>query len=64
MKMMSQQIRDAVNGSTMSRYRIAILSGVDHGQFSRFMAAKRGLGQGALDRLVAVLNMELVSRKG
>lgn len=60
---LSQQIRNAVDDSAMSRYRIAVLAGIDHSQFSGFMSGKRGLGHEALDRLAAVLHLRVVADK-
>lgn len=58
---LSQQIRNAVDDSALSRYRIAVLAEIDHAQFSGFMAARRGLGQDALDRLADVLGLRVVT---
>lgn len=62
-KKLSQQIRDAVTTSGLTRYRIAVLAEVDHGQMSGFMSGKRGLGQDALDRLADVLGLRVVADK-
>ena len=62
-KALSQQIRDAVNASPLSRYRIALQAEIDHGQMSGFMSGKRGLGQDSLDRLADVLGLRVVADK-
>jgi transcriptional regulator with XRE-family HTH domain len=56
-KPFSQQIRDAVDASGMSRYAICCAIGLDQGAMSRFMSGKAGLSLEILDRLAPVLRM-------
>jgi transcriptional regulator with XRE-family HTH domain len=58
---LSDQIRQAVNRSGMSRYRICKIIGLDEGMMSRFMASKMGLSVTTLDKLAAVLRLTIVS---
>ena len=64
MMKLSDQIRQAVKKSGLSRYRICKLAGIDQGAMSKFMAAKVGLTLATLDRLGEVLGLELKKRKG
>ena len=58
---LSDQIRQVVNDSGVSRYAICKASGIDQGQFSRFMAGTKGLSIGALDNLADVLGLNIVT---
>ena len=59
---LSDQIRQAVDASDLSRYRIAKEIGLDHAVFSRFMADKSGLSVKNLDALAGVLGLDVVAR--
>jgi transcriptional regulator with XRE-family HTH domain len=61
-KVLSEQIRAAVAGSGLSRYRIAKEIGVSQALLSKFMHGKRGLSMEVLDRLGALLGLEIVAR--
>jgi transcriptional regulator with XRE-family HTH domain len=58
---LSDQIRQAVDRSGMSRYRICKIIGLDEGMMSRFMSRKMGLSVRTLDNLAAVLRLTIVS---
>ncbi len=58
---LSEQVRQAVKESGLSRYAICKASGIDQGQFSRFMAGTKGLSIGALDNLGDVLGLNIVT---
>ena len=60
----SDQIRDAVNASGLSRYAICKTIGLSQGAMSRFMAGNSGLSMGALDRLAECIGLEVVIRTG
>jgi hypothetical protein len=59
-KPFSDQIRDAVNASGMSRYRICMEVKLNQPTMSRFMAGKAGLSMRVLDRLADFLALEVV----
>ena len=63
-KKLSDEIRDAVNASGMSRYAIAKARGVAESTMSRFMSGKGGLSMEYIDRLAALLGLHIVVRKG
>jgi transcriptional regulator with XRE-family HTH domain len=55
----SDQLREVINASGMSREAIAQASGVDLSGISRFMAAERTLTLKTVDRIAAVLELRL-----
>ena len=59
MESVSDQLRAIIKASGMSMYRIAQLIELDKATLSRFMAGKMGLSMEALDRLGALLNLEV-----
>jgi transcriptional regulator with XRE-family HTH domain len=61
-KRFSDQIRDAVNASGMSRYAICKAIGFNQGAMSRFMAGKAGLSMEMLDLLAELLGLAVVTR--
>jgi plasmid maintenance system antidote protein VapI len=63
-KKLSDEIRDAVNASEMSRYAIAKALGVAESTMSRFMSGKGGLSMEYIDRLAALLGLHIAVRKG
>lgn len=56
------QIRGAVAGAGVSRYRICKATGIDEAAMSRFMAGKVGLSMEALDALAACLGLHIEAR--
>ena len=56
----SDQIRQAVNSSGLSRYRICKEAGIDQATFSRFMSGKVGMALPTLDALADVLGLDIV----
>lgn len=56
---LTDQIRQAVDESGMSRYRIAKTLGLSQATLSRFMAGKHGLVTDTLDRLADLLNLNI-----
>jgi plasmid maintenance system antidote protein VapI len=61
-KRLSEEIRDAVNTSGMSRYAICKTLGIAEATMSRFMNAKGGLSMEFIDRLAELLGMHIVVR--
>ncbi len=57
----SDQIRDAVNGSGLSRYAICKAIGFNQGAMSRFMSGRGGMSLDTLDRLAKLLEMTVVT---
>lgn len=60
-KTMSDQVRDAIDASGLSRYRIAKEADVPESSLSRFMAGE-GIGSETLDRIAELLRLELRMR--
>lgn len=58
-KTLSDQLRQIIADSGLSRYEISKRSGVDEAALSRFANGKRGLTTETLDRLGPVLGLEL-----
>jgi hypothetical protein len=59
----SDQLRRIIESSGQSWYRIAVESGVQQSSLSRFMRGERGLTTDSLDKIGAVLGLELKVRK-
>lgn len=59
---MSEQIRDAVDASSMSRYRICKLTGISESNMSHFMSGG-WLGQDNINALAKLLGMNITTRK-
>jgi transcriptional regulator with XRE-family HTH domain len=62
--LVSSQLRRLIEGSGISRYRLAKLMEVEQSALSRFMSGERGLSMKALDRLGTVLGLEIISKRG
>lgn len=60
---LSEQIRQAVQESGMSRYAICKIIGMDQSIMSRFMTGKGGLQADSLDNLADVLDLYVVVGK-
>jgi transcriptional regulator with XRE-family HTH domain len=58
---MSDEIRQAVDDSGLSRYRICKELGIDQGLFSRFMAGTSALSLDNLDKLADLLGLKIVA---
>ena len=59
----TEQIRQAIDDSGLSRYRICKLIGITAPSMSRFMSGKAFLAMPTLDKLAALLGMRLVWKK-
>jgi len=59
-KKLSDEIRDAVNASGMSRYAITKTLGIAESTMSRFMNGKGGLSIDFIDRLAELLGIHIV----
>ena len=60
LKPLSEQLREAILRSGISRYRIAKDSGISEAQLSRFINRVGGLGQEASDKIGKYLGLRLV----
>lgn len=56
-------IRNAIEESELTPYRIARLSGVSAAQLSRFSGGKRGLSVVSLDKIAAILGVKILFRR-
>jgi ribosome-binding protein aMBF1 (putative translation factor) len=61
-KKISDEIRDAVNASGMSRYSIAKNLEIVESTMSRFMSGKGGLSMDYIDRLAELLGIHILTR--
>jgi len=59
----SEQLREAINASGMSRYRICKEIGLPESTMSHFMAGKCGLALTTVDRLGELLRLTIVAAK-
>ncbi|HEX4143775.1 MAG TPA: helix-turn-helix transcriptional regulator [Pirellulales bacterium] len=57
----SDQLREAIAQSELTRYEIWKRSGVDQGALSRFVNGKQSLTLDIVDKLADVLGLKLVS---
>ena len=59
---MSERIRAEIEGSPVSRYRLAQETGIEESALSRFMSGNRGLSMEALDALFEYFDLDVVRR--
>jgi hypothetical protein len=59
----SDQLRQAVRESSMSRYQVAKLTGIAESTLCLFVRGERGLRLDSIDRLMDVLKLEIKRRK-
>lgn len=60
-KPISDQLRQAIQESDLTRYRIAQETGIDESALAKFFNGKRGLSLEAIDRLGELLKLRVVS---
>ena len=60
---LSDQIRQAVDASGLSRYRICKTLGIAESTLSRFMSGQGGLSMEYLDALAELLDLDIVTAK-
>ena len=64
MKPLSQQLREAIEKSPLSRYELSKKSGVSQSSLSKFVLGQRpGLSFDAMDRIGVVLELRLVQKQ-
>ena len=59
-KKMTDQIRQAIDDSGLTRYRISKETGIDESALAKFYNGHRGLSMNALDRLGEYLGLRIV----
>ncbi|MEK6247673.1 MAG: helix-turn-helix domain-containing protein [Planctomycetales bacterium] len=59
-QLVSDQIREAIQSSGLTVYRMAQLAEIEKSTLSRFLSGERGLSMSALDRLGGLLDLEIV----
>lgn len=62
-RLLSEQLRRAIEASPKSRYQLAKETGVSQSVLSLFCNKKRGLSLQAVDALTTALDLELKPRK-
>ena len=60
---LSDQLRQAIEKSGLSRYAVCKACDIDQGSMSRFMAGQVGLSLDTIDRIGDFLGLDLVERK-
>lgn len=58
---LSDQLRQAIDGSGLSRYAISQQTGIDQASLSRFMQGQVGLSLDAIDRLSEFLQLTITT---
>ena len=56
----STQIREAIKASCVSRYAIAEQCGISESVLSRFMSDKHNISLSTLDKIAAILGLEVI----
>jgi hypothetical protein len=59
----SDQVRQAIRDSGISRYRLSQLAEIDESHLAKFFNGTRALGQDSLDRPGRVLNLRIISER-
>ena len=59
----SEHIRAAIAEGKLSRYRIALDTGITESTLSRFVRGERGLSMEAIDTLAEYLGLEVVQKR-
>ena len=57
--LLTDQLREAINESGLTRYQIAKLTGIDESALAKFYNGHRGLSMGALNALGEVLKLKV-----
>ncbi len=60
---MTDQIRQAIDDSGLTRYRIAQDTGIDESTLAKFYHGTRGLSLNNMDRLFEYLELQIVPMK-
>lgn len=59
---LSDELRQAVERSGVSRYSIWQQTGIDQGSLSKFMDGERGLGMESIDKLADLLGLHICTK--
>jgi cyanate lyase len=62
-KLLTDQLRQAIDDSGLSRYRIAKETGINEAALSKFYLGQRGLSTSALNALGECLELTILSRR-
>ena len=62
-KTLTDQIRQAIDDSGLTRYRIAKETGIDESALAKFYNGHRGLSMEALNALGEFLGLRIISRR-
>lgn len=58
---LSDELRQAIERSGLSRYSIWQQTGIDQGSLSKFMDGERGLGLESIDKLADLLGLHIAA---
>jgi transcriptional regulator with XRE-family HTH domain len=61
---LSDQLRQAIADSGITRYRISKATGINEAALGKFFHGERGLSLESIDKLAEFLKLELTVRKG
>jgi hypothetical protein len=59
----SDQLRQAVRESELTRYAISVKTGIDQGTLCRFIRGERGMSLDSVDKLMECLELEIKPRR-
>lgn len=59
---LSDELRQAIERSGLSRYSIWQQTGIDQGSLSKFMDGERGLGMESIDKLADLLGLHIITK--
>jgi hypothetical protein len=59
---LSDELRQAIERSGVSRYSIWQQTGIDQGSLSKFMDGERGLGMESIDQIAELLGLHIVAK--
>ena len=62
-KKLSEQIRQAIDDSELTRYRISQETGIDESALSKFYNGQRGINTDTVDKLGECLGLRIVAEK-
>ena len=62
-KTFSDDLRQAVRDSELTRYAISVRTGIDQGTLCRFIRGERGMSLDSVDRLMDCLGLEMRPRR-